>query len=130
MRVYEYRCDHCGWEDEYRRKVQNCMDTPRCYNCGSATRKVIRTAPKGHVRNRFEAFKSPVDGRVISNAEQLRTHNERNNVVSMADGYSTEQLMRLTGEKRRSPVEKDDVIEAFKAVNAGYTPRREYDDAS
>ena len=130
MRTYEAYCYSCKRLEEYCRPVRDCMDTPNCPTCGQQMRKIIATAPTGFVKGRFDAFQSPVDGKIIRDTHDLQRHNERNNVVNMADGYSTEALMRLTGEKRRTPVEKDDVIEAFKAVNAGYTPRREYDDAS
>lgn len=123
MRTYESRCSICGKFGEYRRHTRDCMDTPEC--CGGKTIKIIRTPPKGFVSGRWEAFKSPVDGSIISTAQDLKRHNQRNNVMSMADGHSTEQLMKMTGAPpKREEVKKGDVIEAIRALQQGADPQR------
>lgn len=44
MPIYEYRCDHCGYQKEYLQKVS---DTPKtdCPECGQASlRKLLSAA--------------------------------------------------------------------------------------
>jgi hypothetical protein len=107
------------------------MDTPEC--CGEKTLKVITRAPMGVVRGRFEPFKSPVDGSIISSIRDMAEHNKRNNVVSLADGY-TDEVVRSGnfGEKPKADPKdlKQDVVESFKMVSSGYTPERRSEDAA
>lgn len=84
----------------------------------------IRTAPKGFVRNRWQPFRSTVDGSIIRNGRELQEHNKRNNVVSMAEGHSTEQLLRMKGEPPpREKVKHGEVAEAIQMVKNGYKPQ-------
>ena len=133
MPVYECDCEPCGVKGEYLRDHKNCYDTPPCPECGDKMRKVIRTPPKGYIAGNFDAFKSHVDGSVITNSRELAAHNERNGVVSMSEGYTTEQLLSDDFGKKReeSHVEdvKSDMIEAYKMTRDGYKPKMEiYDE--
>jgi hypothetical protein len=126
MRTYEAQCRLCGFFTEYRRHVKDCMDTPECPRCEYKMEKVIHTAPRGYVKGKWDPFKSIVDGSAIRTERELAEHNKRNNVASMAEGYTTEQLMRLQGTPPpRDPVKPGDVIEAYRAIQGGYKPQLE-----
>lgn len=128
MPVYEAICRDCKITADYLRPVEKYMDTPPCVSCGEKMHKVILSAPKGFMRGKFEPFMSHVDGTVISSQASLEEHNKRNNVVSMADGYSDETIKK--GEFLK-PEEKDindlkaDIAEATAMVNQGYKPQVE-----
>jgi putative FmdB family regulatory protein len=133
MPVYESACKPCGLTKEYLRQVADCLDTPECPVCGEKMSKVILTAPKGYVAGKFDAFVSTVDGTVISSKRGLAEHNARNNVVSLADGYSDEAIASGSYTKRKEVVfdEKeraDDIASAIYDVSNGYKPEVRYDE--
>lgn len=132
MPKYDARCGVCHDIVEYTRSVSECMDTPEC--CGQRMSKVILTAPKGYVLGRFEAFRSPVDGSVISSKWSMDEHNKRNNVVPLADGYSDEKIrsgdfgVTKPNPKKEARELQSDIAEAYSMVKDGYKPIREVDD--
>lgn len=130
--VYEAICRDCEIAADYLRPVDQCMDTPICVSCGGKMHKVILSAPKGFVKGKFEPFVSSVDGTLISSQRDMDEHNRRNNVVSMADGYDNDTVIRGDFVK---PEEKDindlkaDIAEATHMVTQGYKPHTEvYDE--
>ena len=123
MPVYEADCEGCGVHADYLREVKDYLDTPDCPECGVKMRKVIRSAPKGYMVGNFDAFQSTVDRSIIRSERDLREHNKRNDVISLADGYTTEQLMTQTGLPKEQPRNvKADLVDAFQAVKQGYKP--------
>lgn len=124
MPTYTAKCYKCDEVYDYVRSVDDRFNTPEC--CGAPTKKVILTAPLGYIMGKFEAFKSPVDGSVISSAHALREHNARNGVVSMADGYSEETILSGNFQKPKPkssiPDMRQDLAEAVHMVNNGYKP--------
>jgi len=71
----------------------------------------------------FDAFKSTVDCSIIRSERELREHNKRNNVISLADGYTTEQLINHKGIPKEEPRNvKVELAEAYKACKEGYKP--------
>jgi putative FmdB family regulatory protein len=132
MPVYEAICRDCEVTAEYLRPVAECMHTPSCPTCGEPMHKVILTAAKGFVKGKFEPFKSTVDGSVITCERELRAHNERNNVVSLAEGYTTEELM--TVKPKEEVLDKkelvSDIAEATHKVAQGYKPLIEVQDGN
>lgn len=127
MPLYESKCESCGKYHDYFKSVQEYRDTPMC--CDQKTIKVIRTAPVGYVKGRFDAFRSHVDGSIIANARDLKAHNERNGVVSMSEGYSTEELANIKPkEMTYTPNMNSDVGEAIQMLNQGYKPKMEMQD--
>jgi hypothetical protein len=126
MPTYEALCNHCATVVEYRCAVVDALRPPWCPECKGAMRKVIRTAPKGFVKGKFEPFKSPVDGTVISTERALRDHNARNNVVNIHDGYPEERVIK--GDYMGPPPKPDkkdiskDIYEAARMLEQGYKP--------
>lgn len=129
--IYEAECG-AGHPFEYSASVQDYKVVPPCPMCGAVARKVIRTAARGVVLGKFDAFTSPVDGTLISSARDLKEHNRRNGVVNLNDGYSEEKIKSgQIGEKpqQESKAEKaKDVMEAIHAVKNGYKPKVEVQD--
>lgn len=127
MPTYNAQCEICDAVVDYTRPVAECMNTPEC--CGKGMKKVILTAPKGYVFGKFDAFVSPVDGSVIRGKRELQEHNKRNNVVSMADGYSDEQIKRGEIAPKQKVLSKkelqQDIAEAYSMVRDGYKPTKE-----
>lgn len=123
MAKYEARCRVCGVIIDYDRPVSRCLDTP--VHCGQPALKVILSAPQGFVRGRFDTFKSMVDGSLIRTQRELEEHNKRNNVVSLADGYTDDVIAK--GEYVKPPPKdpaKQEVIDAYHMVKQGYKPER------
>lgn len=128
MPTYTARCINCAADTEYVRTIAERHDTPGCPRCGGETVLTVTTPPRGFVKNRWEPFKSPVDGSIIRTGRELAEHNRRNNVVSMADGHTTEQLMRMDGKPPgRVKVTRGEVAEAAQLVRNGYKPTVEVD---
>ena len=131
MPTYDAQCSVCGETQAYCRAVNDRMDTPQC--CGIPMQKVILTAPKGFIFGKFDPFLSPVDGSTIRTKRELQEHNKRNNVVSMADGYSDEKIKAGLTTKPAAPLvdradlEKD-VAQAINMVRDGYKPTIEVHD--
>lgn len=127
MPVYTSECKECGLRYNEYRSIHDYNKCPNCEACGGATVNVILGAPQSFVKGRFEAFKSTVDGTIISSESALQEHNKRNNVRSMSEGYTTEALMEMTTKPRETPkVDKKevaaDIVDAIRQVEAGYKP--------
>ena len=131
MPTYTARCSECETVIEYVTSISNCLDCPPC-GCGGATTKVILQAPRGFVLGKFEAFRSTVDGTVITNQRALREHNRRNDVVSLSDGYSEEKIQSGDFNKKKQvaalPDVRQDLQEAVHMVQNGYKPTIEVHD--
>jgi hypothetical protein len=76
----------------------------------------VRRDSGAAIHGKFEPFKSPVDGSVISTNKQLRDHNERNNVVQTSEfgenhwNEKRKERERLyTGERTPEKVRRDRV---------------------
>ena len=126
MPVYEARCRDCGATTDYVRSVDKRKEVPECPTCGGTMEQAILSAPESYVSGRFEPFKSSVDGSIIRNRYELEEHNRRNNVVSVADGYTDEQVKKgEMGKPAPKPDAKDikkDIAESIQMVNSGYKP--------
>jgi len=129
MPKYDAQCGKCLQIHEYVSTVAKCLDTPEC--CGQKTHKVILNAPRGYVLGKFDAFKSPVDGSIITGRRALEEHNRRNGVVSLADGYSDDKIRSGDfGKPSQAPkLDKkelvNDVAQAISMVRDGYKPTLE-----
>ena len=103
-----YSCPECG------RRLARVMTAPRLLN---------NTKP-------FEAFRSPVDGSIISCERELREHNKRNDVVNIHDGYDSKAVESFTKkdynaefDKERRKDLKSDMATAVAKLNQGYKPQ-------
>lgn len=121
---YEAACMSCDAGFDYLASLANYQRVPPCPLCGGQARKVITSAPLGHVKGKFEPFRSHVDGTPITCQRDLDEHNKRNNVVLLNDGYTDEEIKNLRPKK--AGVDKKDLAEdmgaAIKAVTNGYRP--------
>lgn len=127
MPVYTSKCEDCGNIVEQARPVSLYKEYPRCPACHGATVCAILIPPQGFIKGKFDAFRSTVDGTVISTESELREHNKRNNVKSMSEGFTTEALMEMTTKPRETPKVdkaevKADIVEAIREVESGYKP--------
>lgn len=104
--------------------------TFRCPDCGRPLERKL-TAPSVLANTRpFEAFKSTVDGSIITCDRDLREHNKRNNVVNLHDGYDSKAVENFTkrdyqkplDEERRKDLAKDMEL-AVEKLHQGYTPQ-------
>ena len=132
---YDAVCMKCFMTFEYYRTMNRCKEVPECPGCGSKdVRKIILTAPTGFVKGKFEAFKSGLDGTVISTERQLQEHNKRNNVCLLGDGYANEEILAgKCGQQGPTPVDKKDIakdiVESIQRLEAGYKPTLENEGA-
>ena len=76
---------HCsqpsGWERICSLADYEADSTFHCPDCGVRLERVY-TPFRLHTKA-FDAFRSPVDGTIISSQQSLREHNARNNVVQL-----------------------------------------------
>lgn len=121
---YEAQCMNCEAGFDYIASLKRYMDVPACPLCGGAAKKVITSAPLGHVKGKFDPFRSQLDGSLITTQRDLEEHNRRNNVVLLNDGYTDEELKNL--KPKRAEVDKKELAEelnaAIHAVSNGYRP--------
>ncbi len=126
MPSYDSRCRDCGKLSMYVSTVANCHTVPPCSYCGGAASKVIITAPRGYVKGNFDAFKSPVDGSIITGHRALEEHNKRNQVANLHDGYEEAKVVAGDfGRVEAKPDKKDiaaDIAESIHKVKEGYKP--------
>lgn len=126
---YDAICMRCAHTYEYFRPIVDRAMVPECPECGSGeVRKVILSAPSSFFKGgvRFEAFKSNLDGTLISCEKELQEHNKRNNVQLLGEGYSNEDILAGRCVEKEKPMDKkeiaNDIVESIKRVEAGYKP--------
>lgn len=108
----------------------------QCPECGAQLRRVL-TAPRVLMNTKpFEAFKSPVDGSIITGEASLREHNKRNNVVQLHEGYDEKGVQNLTKrdyqKEQDAETQKDlreDMKAAIQKLDQGYTPIVAHEDS-
>lgn len=126
MPTYDAQCCECDAQFTYVSSIARCLDVPNCGLCNGTARKVILSAPLGFVHGKFEAYKSIVDGSLISTANDLKEHNKRNGVINLNDMYSEEDIR--SGNMGRKQVVDDkpdiagDIAESIHDLNNGYKP--------
>ena len=97
-------------------------------------REILQSrTPPGLIKPRtMEAFKSHVDGTVVTNQSELEAHNRRNDVIDVRE-WGNPYFCDLDAKKERearingtSKIEKkkrtEDIIEAVQKVEQGYKP--------
>jgi hypothetical protein len=125
--TYEPCCDVPGWERvcslaDYLADPSFC-----CPGCG---RTLKQTIPRVKViTSHFEAFKSPVDGTIITSRAVLEEHNRRNKVQNLHDGYDEKAILDFpnrnwheTPEKERLKDLNKDMEVAVQKLEDGYAP--------
>jgi len=129
MATYDGECQQCGTIQEYHCAVSDRHDQG-CAACGGQLKLIILQAPKGFVKGKFEAFKSVVDGSIVSSQRTMDEHNKRNGVVCLADGYDEEQILagNLGKPLPKTPeqIKKEiatDIVESIQQVQSGYKPQ-------
>jgi len=127
MPLYDCECVVCRGRQRYFSRIDARHSTPPCATCGSATEMRIFTAPMGVVRGKFDAFRSTVDGSLITGDRALREHNARNGVVNLhevygADAASPDKVARKNTMKTDVDSLAREVYEATQQVAAGYKP--------
>ncbi len=127
MPTYSAQCSSCGDLKDYIQPISRHDVTPEC--CGAGMRKVITQAPLSYMKGKFEAFRSTVDGSLITGDRSLREHNKRNNVVSLSDGYSDEKIRKGSFSRPKEPSAEQrarevaqDLAESISMVANGYKP--------
>lgn len=129
--LYEYS-DCCGKENLRSCRLAEYEADPSmyCSVCGlPVIRKISAPACLNNTRE-FQAFRSPVDGTIISSSSGLRNHNARNNVVNIHEGYDEKSIAGVTkkdfqkplDDERRKDLSKDLSLSINKLQN-GYTPQ-------
>lgn len=129
--IYPYKCDRCGSKIDRVCSLREYEANPvhLCFTCQEPMRRII-CAPTALVNTRvFEAFKSPVDGSIITNSAELREHNKRNNVVQLHEGYDEKGVQNLTKIDYQAAKDaetakdlRDDMQKAVTKLEQGYKP--------
>lgn len=126
MPIYHSECKECGIRYREVRPISEYNKYPRCEACHGPTFGLILGAPMAYVANKFDAFKSYVDGSIIRNGKELEEHNKRNGVQNLHDGYDEAKILAGDlGAKRVEPTKEEtlkDAIEAYNEVKNGYRP--------
>ena len=130
--VYEGCCStKQGWVERHCRLAEYEADPSyKCQECGQPLRRVI-TAPRYLCNTKpFEAFKSSVDGSIITCERDLREHNKRNNVVNLHDGYDEAGVQRMIKKDYQKPLDQErrvdlasDMRESIQKLEEGYKPQ-------
>lgn len=128
--VYEGCCGNATISRFCRLAEYEADPSFSCPQCGRALKQII-TAPLFLNNTKpFEAFKSPVDGSIITCERSLREHNRRNNVVNIHEGYTEKDLMDFKNRdfcksinEQMSAEIRSDAVAALQKVNQGYKPQ-------
>lgn len=128
--IYTYYCDNCTLRLERICSLAMYEASPNmaCTKCGKKARRTY-TVPRIFARAKFEPFKSPVDGTIISSHAELAEHNKRNGVVNLHDGYDEKAIKAFDGRNLTEPTEVErkqdlgtDMKEAIQKLEDGYKP--------
>ena len=99
-------------------------------------REILQSrTPPGMIKpRRMEAFKSHVDGTVVTNGSELEEHNRRNEVIDVREwgnesycdeSAKKEREKRILGtSEKENRKRKQEVIESVQKVEQGYKPTR------
>lgn len=134
--VYEGCCGNATTSRFCRLAEYEADPSFSCPQCGRALKQII-TAPRFLNKTKpFEAFRSPVDGSIITCERSLREHNRRNNVVNIHEGYTEKELMDLKNRdfcksinEQMSAEIRSDAAVALQKVNQGYKPQVAQEDS-
>lgn len=135
--IYVYE-DCCGQRHERTCSLASYEADPgySCPVCGRSLAQVV-TAPRLlHKTKPFEAFKSPVDGSIITCDRDLREHNKRNGVVNVHDGYDDKAVKGMVNRDFQKPLDEErrsdlvsDMREAVVKLEQGHKPQTVSEDA-
>lgn len=100
---------------------------------GMAEILACRKAPGMVIRGKVEAFKSHVDGSIVTNKRELDAHNKRNDVIDVRE-WGNDQFCDLDAKRKREEfylgTSKEAKQERVKTINEsiqkleqGYKPR-------
>lgn len=108
MPIYEYLCD-CGKEFDRYLPLSNYLDKQYC-ECGKVAAKVIRTPPLGFVE-KFEAYDSPIDGRIISSKQQRVEDLARSGCIPYDPEMKKDTVRRQEEAQKKLEAEVDTFVE-------------------
>lgn len=127
--VYSGCCGRTSTERRCRLSEYLADPSYQCPDCGAKLKQWVTSCHIGGGTKPFEAFKSPVDGSVITSKAALAEHNRRNNVVNIHDGYSEKEILGVTKKDIYKEINKDndkqvkqDVAKSVNMLNNGYVP--------
>ena len=128
--VYEGCCGNTSVERRCRLAQYEADPTFNCPSCGRLLQQWV-TAPRLLSKTKvFQAFRSPVDGTIITSEAALREHNKRNNVVNIHEGYSEAAVMDFVNKDFNKPIEEErskdlakDLEKSVQMLQEGYTPQ-------
>lgn len=125
MPVFDVRCKDCSALTEFVCSAKDAHAVPPCAKCGGQQSKVFLSAPMTFVKD-FKPFKSPVDGSVIMTQNDLRSHNQRNGVVQIHEGYDEAKVLKGDIVKKKTVDNKKDLSrdigESIHKLKQGYVP--------
>ena len=119
----------CGIDWERTCSLREYQNDPsfRCPSCGRVLAQVL-TPPRIFTK-KFEPYRSPVDGTMISTARELAEHNKRNRVVQLHEGYDEKAVQNFVNrdwhnvpEKERKADLKNDMEKVIQKLEEGYKP--------
>lgn len=94
--LYEYRCDN-GHVFERVLKLAD-YNLPQTCECGAESTKLISTPM---IAPQFEAYESPIDGKVISSKKKRIDDLARNDCVPYEEGIAEESTRRMKMEEQK-----------------------------
>jgi predicted nucleic acid-binding Zn ribbon protein len=130
--IYAYFCEHCnrGLERICSLASYVADEGYLCPHCGAQTKQIICAPIVLGKSGEFQAFKSVVDGSLISSRRDLAEHNKRNNVVNLHDGYDEAAVQKMTKKDYQKPLDEErakdlnkDIEKAIAQCTDGYMPQ-------
>lgn len=119
----------CGRRTYVRRVRAEFGMYAECPQCGQRLRAKRVQQAKLTRSPSFEAFRSPVDGSIITNRRELAEHNRRNDVVNVHDGYDSAAVDAMITKDYQKPLDNErrqdlhqDMVESIQKLDQGYTP--------
>jgi putative FmdB family regulatory protein len=123
MAIYPYRCKECGRQEEVVQSIASYCESPNVPSCHGPMERFI-TAPMFSIDIApWAAYRSPIDGTVITSRAERNEHMARHGVVLYDDIAPDIERNRKDIAKKAVADIKQDVIEAtHKVLDHGYKP--------
>ena len=130
MAIYTYRCPVCDRREEVVQSIASYCERPDVPSCPGAS----NTMPHGPMERyltptlftcdatNFPAFKSTIDGEVISSRSQQKEHMSKHGVVLFDDMKGEFEQKRKEIQKSFTADLKTDLVESIHKLDAGHKP--------
>lgn len=123
MAIYSYKCVECGKGQEVWQSISSYSVAPKVPECHGPMRRELTFPMVTFDTAPWAAFRSPIDGAVITSRAERNEHMAKHGVVPYDEVAPDFERKRKERQKAATADLKDDLIAAVHKVEAGYKPQ-------